>query len=74
MVYVDDITHCSHDTDKTMHGIQAAYKLKNNSITPPEMYLGAQLDFRMVNGFKCWTMTSKKYVKAAVKNVDKKLA
>ena len=74
MVYVDDIAHCSHDTGKTMRGIQAAYKLKNDSIAPPEMYLGAQLEFRMVNGVKCWTMTSEKYVKAAVKNVDDKLA
>ena len=74
VVYVDDINHYSHNTDKTMHGIQPAYKLKKDSIAPPEMYLGLQLEFRMVNGVKCWTIMSKNYVKAVFKNVDEKLA
>ena len=74
VVYVDDINHYSHNTDKTMHGIQPAYKLKKDSIAPPEMYLGLQLEFKMVNGVKFWTIMSENYVKAAFKNVDEKLA
>jgi hypothetical protein len=57
-----------------MTAINAVYKLKNDSIAPPETYLGAGVEFKEINGITCWTMSSEKYVKAAVDNVDKKLA
>ena len=74
IVYVDDIGHASHDTSVTMNGIQAAYKLKNDCVDPPKQYLGAGVEFKMINGVECWTMNSNDYVKAAITNVDKKLA
>ena len=38
------------------------------------IYLGAQLHKRNIQGRDCWTMTSEKYVNAAVQNVEERLA
>jgi hypothetical protein len=57
-----------------MLAIQAVYKLKNDSIDPPETYLVAGVEFRDIMGTSCWTMSSEKYVKAAIDNVNKRLA
>jgi hypothetical protein len=74
LVYVDDILCISHNTDATMKGIQDQFKLKDNKIEPPDVYLGARLDHKLINGIKCWTMTADDYVRTAVKNVEDKLA
>ena len=37
------------------------------------MYLGAQLEHKTINHVKCWTMTSQKYIQAAVKKIEDKL-
>ena len=39
------------------------------------MYLGALFsDLETSDGTKCWTMSSEKYVKAAIENVEARLA
>ena len=41
----------------------------------PDMYLGASLsEIETADGTKCWTMSSEKYVKAAIENVEARLA
>ena len=70
LVYVDDILCISHDPKKTMSGIQATFKLKDNKIEKPETYLGAQLEQKMIGGVECWTKSSEQYVKAAIANVE----
>ena len=74
LVYVDDVLAFSADPMKTMKGIQDKFKLKDDKIEEPETYLGAELS-KMVtaNGTECWTMSSEKYCKAAVQNVETKL-
>ena len=56
---------------KTMKGTQRTFKLKDDKIDEPEDYLGATL-VKMIlsDGSECWSMSSAKYVKAAVKNVE----
>ena len=75
LCYVDDILSISHDPKRTMNGIQEKFKLKDDKIEEPSDYLGAGLE-KMVNdnGTECWTMTSQKYTKAAVENVEEHLA
>ena len=53
-----------------MKGIQAVFKLKNDKIEEPEMYLGASLS-KMNNetNKECWAMSSDKYCAAAVASV-----
>ena len=58
-----------------MKGIQRTFKLKDDKIAEPEDYLGASLEKIMISeGSNCWSMSSEKYVKAAVANVEEKLS
>ncbi len=75
LCYVDDVLSISDDPKKTMLGIQDQFKLKDDKIEEPENYLGAVLaKMTMSDGSECWTMSSEKYCKAAVTNVEEKLA
>ena len=40
LVYVDDVLHISFEPMKTMKGIRNKFKIKNDKIEEPEMYLG----------------------------------
>ena len=53
---------------KTMKGIQRTFKLKDDNIDEPEYYIGATLEKMILSdGSECWSMSSAKYVKAALK-------
>ena len=73
--YVDDILSISHFPDVTMDGIRAHFTLKYNKVEEPTDYLGAQLS-KMKDEFgnEFWTMSSSKYCKAAITNVEERLA
>jgi hypothetical protein len=73
LVYVDDVLCVSHDPEATMKGIQGTFKLKDDKIEKPTMYLGAQISQKVIGGVECWTMTSEQYIKAAIANVEAKL-
>ena len=72
--YVDDILAISHKAKDVLKVVQAIFKLKDNKIEPPDMYLGAALSIMEDDGVQGWCMTSDKYVKAAVENVEQELA
>lgn len=75
LCYVDDVLAISHDPEATMKGIQNKFKLKDDKVEEPKDYLGAELEkMTNENGSECWSMSSEKYCKAAVKNVEDKLA
>jgi Reverse transcriptase (RNA-dependent DNA polymerase) len=74
LCYVDDILSISVDPEATLKGLQSTFKLKDDKIEKPDMYLGAQLDQMFVDGAECWTMSAEKYVQASVKNVEDNLA
>ena len=60
---------------KTMKGVQRTLKLKDDNIDEPEDYLGATLENMILSyGSECWSMSSAKYVKSAVKNIMETLA
>ena len=59
---------------KTMKGIQLTFKLKDDNIDEAKDYLGATLEkIILSDGSQCWSMSSAKYVKAAVQNVEETL-
>ena len=71
LCYVDDLLSISHDPLKTMHGVQNKFKLKDDKIAEPDVYLGATLSkMQTADGKMCWTMSSDAYCQAAVKNVE----
>ena len=74
LCYVDDILAISHKAKDALKAVQAVFKLKDDRIEPPDMYLGATLSTMEDDGVQGWCMTSDKYVKAAVENVELELS
>ena len=77
LCYVDDILSISHDPHSTLIALTTTFKLKDDKIEAPDVYLGAELAKMTVGsgeGIECWTMSADKYVDAAVKNVEESLA
>ena len=59
---------------KVLEGVQAVFKFKEDKIVCTEVYLGSQLNTMTVDGFDGWTMSSQKYIKATIDNVEEVLA
>ena len=74
LCYVDDVLCISDQAMNTMKGIQETFKLKDDKIEEPDVYLGASLS-KMNNetNKECWAMSSDKYCAAAVANVTEVL-
>jgi hypothetical protein len=71
LVYVDDCLVVSHDPGAVMKKLGEYYELKEGSVKPPEIYLGANIEkVQLKNGQTVWCMSSNSYVKAAVDNVN----
>ena len=71
LCYVDDVMVISHKPMMTIDGIRQTFKLKGDKAESPDMYLGAQLmQSENDKGTKCWTLSSEKYLKAAIANVE----
>ena len=66
MTYVDDLVAISTNAKGILEEIKGEVKLKNDSIEPPDIYLGAKLAVKHIDGVKRWTISSDKYVEAAV--------
>ena len=74
LCYVDDILSISENPTRATDGIKATFKLKDDKVAEPEIYLGAELSkLTNVDGVECWGLSSDKYVQAAVKNVEQTL-
>ena len=69
-MYVDDILAISMDPTAILMSMEGnTVKYKNGKIESPEMYLGAKLKEKQLNGQWCWTISSTDYIKAAVQTV-----
>ena len=73
LMYVDDILAISCDAKAISQDVQRTFELKNDRIDTSEFYLRAKLQEKPTNGLKCWTMTSRDYVNAAVENIEETL-
>jgi hypothetical protein len=75
LVYVDKVLVVSHAPEEVMKQIGAEFEIKNNEYGPPTSYLGAGISKVTLNGgSECWSMDSKKYVKAALEVIQGLLA
>ena len=74
LCYVDEILAISQKAKDALKAVKAIFKLKDDKIKPLDMYLGAALSIMEDDGIQGWCMTSDKYVKAAVENVELELA
>ena len=71
LIYTDDILAIGLDPRQTISRIDKYCKIKESSIGPPDLYLGAKL--RLVSdtsGNLCWTQSASAYIQEAVKNTE----
>ena len=74
LCYVDDILTISHKATQVLEDLQVVFKLKDDKIAPPEIYLGVQLEKMTVGTHDGWALSSDKYIKAALDTIEKSLA
>jgi hypothetical protein len=69
-IYVNDIICVHHNPGDELVRLDKYFKMKDGSIQEPTFYLGAKLKKTvMLNGVIAWSMSSSRYVNAAVQNV-----
>ena len=75
LLYIDDCLVISDNATAILRSeIGKYWSLKEESIKPPDIYLGGQMLKTMLeNGVQAWRFGSAQYVGAAVKNVEKYL-
>jgi hypothetical protein len=72
LVYVDDVLTLSHQGDKIMKGLEEFYHLKDG-FKKPELYLGAEIKqwiFPDQPNLEYWAISSARYVKEVIKNIE----
>ena len=74
LCYVDDVLCIHEDPSIALKQIARKFKLKDDKMDEPDIYLGAGLS-KMDNedGDECWAMSSDKYCAAFVTNVEESL-
>jgi hypothetical protein len=73
-VYVDDILVISIAPEQTMTTLAKFYRLKENSVAKPSTYLGANIrEHRLPDNPNkvMWSMSAEKYLKEALRNLDR---
>ena len=71
LVYVDDILVFSKQPKAIMDDLGKFYELKPGSVKEPEIYLGANFEkMQLPDGHVEWGMSSKSYVKNAIKVIE----
>ena len=79
MVYTDDILVIDHEPKTVMDYLASRYTLKPGSVKEPDTYLGAQVSKFYIDGAPDpgkprWAMSSEKYVRQAVSDVESELS
>ena len=72
LLYVDDALVVSDNAESILRNkIGRYFELKEASIGPPKMYLGAGIrKLKLDNGLDAWAASSSQYVQAPVRNVE----
>jgi hypothetical protein len=72
LIYTDDALVISENAEKILRTeIGRYFELKEESIGPPTIYLGARIrKVVLENGVEAWASSSSQYVQSAVKNVE----
>ena len=78
LVYTDDILTIDHEPKQVMEYLASRYTLKPGSVQEPDTYLGSQISKFYIAGADRpekprWAMSSEKYVKQAVSDVELEL-
>ena len=69
-MYVDNILAILIDATAVLESLKSNnIRFKNDKINSPDMYLGAKLQHKSLNGNMCWAIMSVDYVNAAIKTM-----
>ena len=76
VIYVDDVLCCDENPEPIMKKINSDFRLKNDKIETPTMYLGTdvkQWEYTDSNGIikGCWALGAESYIKEAVRICEK---
>ena len=75
LLYVYECLVSNHGENMQREDIGKYFKLKENSIGPPDVYPGGKMrQVKLDNGSKAWAFSSSQYVVEAVKTVEAYLA
>ena len=75
LLYVDDALCISSNGDAPIRELGKYFKIKEESIGPPKIYLGGKMtEVILPNGVKAHAFSSSQYVQEAVRNVESFLA
>jgi hypothetical protein len=75
LVYVDNVLTLSHRGDSIMKGLEEFYHFKDG-YQKPTLYLGAEIkewQFPNQPTKTCWALSSGRYIKEAIKNIERRL-
>ena len=73
LCYVENVLSISDDPMKTIEDIKLVFKLKGYKAEITDMYLGDTIKtLETTDGTTYWKISSEKYVKASVENVELK--
>ena len=75
LLYVDDTLVVSENAERILRDeIGRYFELKEESIGPPDIYLGGKVrKVTLENGQEAWSFSSSQYVRTAVQNVEEYL-
>jgi Reverse transcriptase (RNA-dependent DNA polymerase) len=74
LIYVDDILAVSHEAMNDLRRIDFYFRMKKESIGDPDIYLGSKLrKVTMPNGVEAWMISPTKYIREAIKSVERHL-
>ena len=74
LLYADDCLVISENPDVMLGRLGKYFTLKNGSVGPPQLYLGAKVSKVVLpNGVTSWAWSSNKYVQEAVKSLEAQL-
>ena len=71
LVYVNDLFCIAHDARAPLLELMEDFKFKKDEIKPPEIYLGGNIEKRIINDHEAWMLSSRNYVKAAIDTITK---
>ena len=72
LLYVDDMLSIGIEPKGAVDAIGKYFQIKPKSVGSPDLYLGGKVSrMKLPNYVEAWTFSSRQYVQAAVKNVEK---
>ena len=76
IIYVDDVVCCDEDPGPVMSQINSDFRLKNDKIDIPKMYLGTDVKYWEYSNDEgktdhCWALGAESYIREAIRIIER---